>query len=244
MRISYIDKHGLTTLIKQIKKGQTGAYHVKGRAIYADEAFLALAAADKEAIATGASVIDALGLWQPADGTWKKVEGVEEGAVFDVINKFLTDSDFREGAGHEVGSGTNIVAVNTGTAAAPVIKWDLLTGILDLDRYQTKKLVNYVDMFENELDAEPADSSELPTVAPKEEVKDGTIAVIGGTGLEAGDVYEAEVSEIENDPVHVNVTWLKLGNMTTVEGALSLISMTCPNRPLTDEEIEDIWANA
>lgn len=241
MKIKYIDQHGLGTLIKEIKKGQTGVYKVKGRAIYADVAFLSLPSAEKEALATGASSIDATGLWQLVDSTWTRITAVEEGAVYDVINKFTTTAEFREGTGHEVGAGTNIVAVNVGTAAAPSIKWDLFSGLLDLDRYQTRKLTDYTAMFENEAPAAYTDSADLPATAAKGTVIDGTIAVISGTGSEAGDVYVASVTA--GDP-NDSITWTKLGNETTVEGVLSLVSASCPNRPLTDAEIEELWANS
>lgn len=245
MKISYLDKHGLVTLMKVIKKGQSNVYRVKGQAIYADQAFVDMTTEQKEAFKTGAGVIDSVGLWQiDSDESWSKVTEVAEGAVYDIINKFTTDSNFREGAGHQCASGTNIVAVNLGSAAAPVMKFDLLGGLADFDKYQTKELVDVEPPFENEAGTEYATAEDLPEMVAKGSLEDGALAVLGGTGDEAGDVYEAEVTAIENDPVHDAVTWTRLGNPSTVEGALSLIFRVCPNRPLTDKEIEDIWANA
>ena len=52
MKLNYLDKHGLGTFMSLVKKGVTGVYTVKGRAIYADAAFVALPPADKRGRAT------------------------------------------------------------------------------------------------------------------------------------------------------------------------------------------------
>lgn len=244
-KIKYIDKHGLGTLIKLVKKGQTGVYVVKGRAIYADTAFLALSAAEKEAIATGASSINAAGLWQLTDGAWTALSTFEEGDVYDIINSFTTDATFREGAGHLIDAGMNIVAVNIGTAAAPSLKWDLFSGLLDLDKYQTKKLLDPLTVFENETPTVYTAAASLPTTEP---VATGTITdlmtAIMGNGDEKGDVYRARVTVDETDPTINNIAWVKLGNQDYVEGSLAFLGSVAANTPITDEEIEDLWANA
>lgn len=245
MKLPYLDKHGLGTLMTLVKKGVTGVYTVKGRAIYADAAFVALPPADKEAIATGASSITAVGLYQLTNGVWTVVTEWEEGDVYDIINSFTTDATFREGAGHFVEEGMNIVAVNVGTAAAPSLRWDLFSGVLDLDKYQTKKLVAPLTVFDNETPTEYTTHTALPTT---EAVASATITdlmvAIMGTGDEKGDVYRAHVAVDETDPTINNITWVKLGNQEYVEGALAFLGNTCPNTPITDEEIEDMWANA
>lgn len=49
----------------------------------------------------------------------------------------VTTSDFVEGAGHDLQDGENVVAVNTGTEADPVMKWDILGGVFKItDRLQ------------------------------------------------------------------------------------------------------------
>lgn len=246
-KINYLDKHGLGTLIKLIKRGQTGVYVVKGRAIYADAAFLALSAAEKEAIATGASSINTAGIWQLTDGAWTAVDTskTEEGDVYDIINGFTTDATFREGAGHLIDAGTNIVAVNVGTAAAPSLKWDLFSGILDLDKYQTKKLLDPLTVFENETPTVYTAAASLPATEP---VATATITdymtAIMGDGDEKGDVYRARVTVDETDPTINNIIWVKLGNQDYVEGSLAFFGSVAANTPITDEEIEDLWANA
>lgn len=245
MKINYLDKHGLGTLVKLIKKGQTSVYVVKGRAIYADTAFVALPSDEKEAIATGASAINSTGLWQMTDSVWAKVTEAEEGDVYDVINGFVTDVNFREGEGHQVEEGMNIVAVNTGTTEVPVLKWDLFSGVLNLDKYQTKKLLAPLEVFENETPTEYTTASALPTTEPvaSATITDFMVAIMGA-GDEEGDVYRAHVEVDEGDPETNNITWFKLGDQLTVEGALKFLGNTCPNTPITDAEIEDIWENA
>lgn len=244
-KINYLDKHGLGTLIKLVKRGQTGVYVVKGRAIYADAAFLALTAAEKEEIATGASSITTAGIYQLTDGTWTELSTFEEGDVYDIINSFTTDATFREGAGHLVDAGTNIVAVNVGTAAVPSLKWDLFSGILDLDKYQTKKLLDPLTVFENETPTVYTTAASLPST---EAVASATITdlmvAIMGDGAEKGDVYRASVTVDETDPTINNIAWVKLGNQEYVEGSLAFLGSVAANTPITDEEIEDLWANA
>lgn len=246
-KINYLDKHGLGTLIRLIKRGQTGVYVVRGRAIWADAAFLALTAAEKEEIATGASSITAAGIYQFTDGAWTAVDTskTEEGDVYDIINSFTTDATFREGTGHLIDAGMNIVAVNVGTAAVPSLKWDLFSGILDLDKYQTKKLLDPLTVFENETPTVYTTAASLPAT---EAVATATITdymvAIMGTGDEKGDVYRAHVTVDETDPTVNNIAWVKLGNQDYVEGSLAFLGSVAANTPISDEEIEDLWANA
>lgn len=245
MIIKYLDKHGLGTLVKLIKRGQTGVYVVKGRAIFADAAFLALTNDEKEAIATGASSITAAGIYQYTDSAWVALTEFEEGDVYDIINAFTTDATFREGAGHAVEAGMNIVTVNVGTSDVPSLKWDLFSGLLDLDKYQTKKLVAPLTVFENETPTVYTAATSLPTTEPvaTATITDLMVAIMG-TGDEEGDVYRAHVAVDETDPTINNITWVKLGDQLTVEGSLAFLGNTCPNTPITDEEIDDIWTNA
>lgn len=54
-----------------------------------------------------------------------------EGYVYNVSNKFTTDSRFVEGAGIVCAAGTNVAIVNTGTEQAPVMKFDTLGVFID-----------------------------------------------------------------------------------------------------------------
>lgn len=245
MKLTYLDKHGLGTLISLIKSRQTGVYTVKGRAIYADTAFLALDNTAKEDIATGASSIDSAGLWQYVDSAWTKLTSFDEGDVYDIINAFTTTADFREGTGHNVDEGMNIVAVNTGTAASPILMWDLFSGVLNLSKYQTKALVAPLSVFDNETTTVYTSSASLPTseTIASATIEDLMVAVLG-TGNEEGDVYRAHVEVDSEDDTKNAITWVKLGNQNTVEGALEFLGNMAANTPITDTEIDELWANA
>lgn len=240
--INYLDKHGLGTVLKLLKKRTSDVYVIKGSGIYADAGFLALTPAEKEAIATGASAINAAGLWQLQSGTWTQVSAVQPGWVYSIKNNFITDAQFVEGANFKVADGTNIVVVNEGTEAAPVLKWDLLARTLDLDEYQKKLLEVPLDVFDNETPTAYADHTLLPTSEPAATatITDLMVAVMGA-GTEEGDVYRALVEPNATDPTINDITWVKLGNQLTVEGALALLGNTCPNTPIADAEIEAIF---
>lgn len=244
MKIQYLDKHGLGTVLKLIKKRTSDVYVIKGSGIYADTAFLALTPAEKEAIATGASSITTAGLWQLQSGTWTQISDVQPGWVYSIINGFTTDAQFIEGTGFKVADGTNIVVVNEGTETVPDLKWDLLARTLDLDEYQKKLLEHPLDVFDNETPTVYTDHIQLPTseTAASATITDLMVAIMG-TGTEEGDVYRAHVEPNTTDPTLNDITWVKLGNQLTVEGSLAFLGNTCPNTPITDDEIEDIWNN-
>lgn len=267
MKIQYLDKHGLGTLISLVKRGQTGVYTVKGTAIYADAAFLALTPAEKEAIDVGASAINAAGLWQKSSGAYAQVTTFEEGWVYDIINAFSTDANFREGAGYPVEAGMNIVAVNTGTAASPVLMWDLFSGLLNLDKYQTKKLVDAsgIEVFDNTefQTVFPAITTVTEANLPAPATFTGATAEADAKAAADAAMYVPAVMESdganlpENTCIRfvptvtddgagtytVTYNYVVLGDQTTVEGMLKFLGHTCPNTPITDAEIEDIWDN-
>lgn len=55
------------------------------------------------------------------------------GSIYNVTTGGTTTADFVEGAGKKLQDGENVVAVNTGTDADPVMKWDILGGVFDID---------------------------------------------------------------------------------------------------------------
>lgn len=237
-KVKYLDQHGLQTVVSKIKRLTTGVYTVKGRAIYADATYLADANKEQD--------IDEAGLWQQVAGVWTKITAFNEGEVYDIINQFVTDANgFIEGAGKTVPGGTNIVVVNVGTAGSPVLKFDLFSGVLSLDEYQTKALVDTLAIYVNETPTVYTDSASLPSseAVASATITDGMIAVIG-TGTEAGDVYKAAVAVNATDSTLNDITWTKLGNQGTVEGAIALVANTAPNTPITAAEIEAMFANA
>ena len=65
------------------------------------------------------------------------VAGVEPGSVYNITTGGTTTADFVEGAGETLRDGENVVAVNVGTEADPIMKWDILGGVFDInDRLQ------------------------------------------------------------------------------------------------------------
>ena len=60
------------------------------------------------------------------------------GNVYNITDAFITTADFIEGEGKKHPAGTNVVVVNTGTNEAPVYKFDVLAGFVDLSAYATK----------------------------------------------------------------------------------------------------------
>lgn len=59
------------------------------------------------------------------------------GNMYTVTTGGTTTADFVEGAGKDLQDGENVVAVNTGTEADPVMKWDILGGVFKItDRLQ------------------------------------------------------------------------------------------------------------
>ena len=244
-KVKYVNERGLNTLITLIKRSQTGIYTARGQAIFADPTFLALSADEKEGIAVGASSIESAGLYQKVNGTWTLIDSFEEGYVYDIINNFVTTNDFVEGAGQRVQAGVNIVVVNTGTVASPVLKYDTLSGLLYLNEYQKKELASPLTMFLGIRGC--LSSSELPSTEPAESatIEDGAFAcIVSSDASEDGDIYQATVTVSESDTTQHDIVWNKIGNITTVEGAISLFSNVCPNTPLTDAEIEAMWNNA
>ena len=227
----YINEQGLMTLIAQIKANQSKTYKVKGSAIYADAAYLA--DPNKH------QAIDSTGLWQLVDGTWTKITVFEVGWVYNIENKFTTDADFIEGADETVGAGSNIVVAET--SGTPVTyKWDRLASMFDLDDVQEKQLTNALTMF-TALDGTAVEYASHDLLPASESKATATIAtnsfaVMTGNA-EYGDVYRATVTENAQDATRNDIAWIKVGNQTTVEGALELLSKTCPVKPISDADI-------
>lgn len=232
----YLDDHGLATLVDQIKKNTAKVYKVKGAAVYADADYVTHAASGDSGYH---SDIDSEGLWQLIDGTWTKITEFEVGWVYNIEHDFTTDADFIEGAGSTVEAGSNIVVAEADGDPA-TYKWDQLGNVLDLDDYQTKKLVAPLTVFNTTDGSATAGTvaTALPTSEPKASATIETYDVyIMTTDPETGDVYRAYVSENASDPDTNDITWIKLGNQLTVEGALEFLGNVCPNTPITDAEI-------
>lgn len=231
----YLDERGLNTLVQEIKKNTAKTYKVKGTAIYADDAYLVSENKHSE--------IDSKGLWKLIDGTWTKITTFEVGWVYNIDNRFTTDADFVEGAGTTLDVGTNIVVAEIADENGTTIyKWDVLGNALDLTDYQTKKLVTSLNVFSNETTVIYASHGNLPASEAKVSatITDNMVAIMSGAN-ELGDVYRASVTENAADATQNDISWKKLGNQTTVEGALELLANITPNTPITEQEIVDLF---
>lgn len=233
--VKYLNERGLGTLVEQIKKRTTSVYRVKGEAIYADADYVAHARAGESGYV---STINATGLWKNVNGVWTNLTTFDEGYVYSITNGFTTDNNFVEGAGSKINAGTNIVVVNSNTAADPIYKWDLFASALQLDDYQVKKLVTPLNVFGNETAVEYTAASALPTseVAATATITENTVAIMG-EGDELGDVYRAHVATNRTDPTKNDITWVKLGDQLTVEGALQFLGNVAANTPISNEEV-------
>lgn len=234
--IQYLDKRGLKTLVNEIKRRTTNVYTIKGGGIYADQAFLDKLEEAKSAVDGDDKdfydeykAIDEVGLWQKKEGEWTKISEVKVGWVYNIRNTFETDADFVEGAGHKVEGGTNIVVAKV-DEDGNAVKWDLLAMSLNLDAYQTKRLVNVLEIFTK------ADDGDIITVTEQDTVPDGTtpadpkendiVLIDGAEDGTDGDVYRYDGKK-----------WVKIGDQVTVEGSLELLGNIAPNTPISDTEI-------
>jgi len=57
------------------------------------------------------------------------------GFVYDINESFTTNANFVEGAGKVYPAGTDVAIINAGTSSAPVYKYDILPGFVDLSGY-------------------------------------------------------------------------------------------------------------
>lgn len=237
----YLDDRGLGTLIHEIRRSMVVAYKIRGSAIYADSAYVAHAQSQDPGYHTD---IDSVGVWQYIDGVWTKIETFELGWVYNIDNTFTTaNGDFVEGDGIEVPAGTNIVVAEVTGSGTPTYKWDLLGKVVDTSIYQTKRLIRPLNLFVNEISPSYATHSLLPSQEAKSsnpQVTEGMIAIMTDTS-EYGDVYIAHLTENAIDADMWDIAWTKLGNQTTVEGALELIESVFPNTPITDQEIVNMF---
>lgn len=231
----YIDTDALSAYTEALSKKLARVYNPKGSAIYADAAYLASAE-------NVSPTIDTVGLWQQIDGNWVLIDNVMPGWVFNITNKFTTDSNFIDGADKTVAAGNNIVVVNIGTEQAPVLKFDLLAMGIDLSSINDAiaalqtSTADITDKQDKELSEEtevvipdytPADAAARLALTPA----DGDIAKQQDTE----EYYYAEVSG-------ATVTWHDIGNTKTVEGMLKLISSLTPSKPISAAEIQAMFA--
>ena len=230
----YIDTAALSAYTEALSKKLSRVYDAKGSAIYADSAYLA-----SDSVAS--PVIDSVGLWQQIDGNWTKITEVNPGWVYNITNKFTTDSNFIDGGGNEIAAGTNIAIVNTGTDQDPVLKFDLLAMGVDISSI-TNAVTALQSATTDKQDKEL--SSALDFVIPDHTVADATARLALTTSTVANkdvafqeDTQEYYYADVEDS----TIVWYNIGNTRTVEGALKLIASLLPIKPISVTEIQAMF---
>lgn len=230
-------------LSEKLGRKIANVYTIKGSAIYADTDYLA---------SPVSASIDSTGLWHQVDGNWVKITEFVPGWVYNISNSFHTDSNFIDANNKPVAASSNIVVVNAGTEANPVLKFDAIAigtvsngGSVDLSDYDTSAQVTskidaaVADKQDKELSAEPdivvpdltyADAA-ARTADTTANVSDGMIAFQEDTE----EYYYAEVSG-------TTIVWHDIGNTKTVEGAIKLIGSIIPIKPISTAEIQAMFA--
>ncbi|MBD5398441.1 hypothetical protein HDR60_02965 [bacterium] len=261
--VKYLDEHGLGTLIKLIKKqfnDLPSMYTIKGSAIFADDAFLALSDEEKDKVAPGASSITSAGMHQKVNGDWVKVDAFKEGDAFNVIREFHTDASFLEGAGHHIDSGVNVIVVNVGEPSdeEPTYKFDVLSGVIDTSALQTKALTNpFIDLsrmreFDNysHLASWMSDPYAAEDPDPEQghtgQLSDFEGAIVKVANDEDGHNNGIYLLTVTHESTSSKLTATRLGSLDveTVEGMLEYLYTSCANTPINDAKIEDIWNKA
>lgn len=216
----FVDAAGLATYTEALSNKLSRVYVPKGTAIYADTAYLA---------SPVDSAINSVGLWQMVESYWTKITTVKPGWVFNISNTFETTSDFVEGSGRAVAGGTNIVVVNTGTDADPVLKFDVLAMNIDVDMSGKQDKVM---------------TSEPSIIIPDHTVADATArAALTTSTVSDGDIaYQEDTEEYYYAEVESStITWHDIGNTKTVEGAIRLVASVIPVKPITSAEIQAMF---
>lgn len=221
-----IDTNALGAYTEALRNKLVRIYTAKGSAIYADTDYLA--SANKASPA-----INETGLWQQVNGNWTKITSVLPGWVYNITNKFTTDSNFVDGANVTPAVGTNIAVVNVGTDANPVLKFDLLATGIDFNPAVMQ------DKQDKVL------STEHLVCIPDHSVADSTAreALTSATVSDGDYVFQEDTEEYYYTQVNgTTVVFYDIGNTKTVEGMLKLLSSVMPVKPISTAEIQAMFA--
>ena len=232
-------------LSEKIGRKIANVYTIKGSAIYADADYLA-----SPDIVSGS--IDSTGLWQQVDGNWVKVTNVMPGWVYNISNSFHTDSNFIDANNKPVAGSSNIVVVNMGTEADPVLKFDAIAigtvnsgGSVDLSAYDTSSQVTSkistatADKQDKIMSAEPeVVVPDLTYADAAARIADTTTNVSNEMVAFQEDTEEYYYAEVSG----TTIIWHDIGNTKTVEGVIKLISSIIPVKPISTTEIQAMFA--
>ena len=210
-----INTEALSAYTEALSKKLSRVYDAKGSAIYADSAYLA-----SDSIVSPS--IDSVGLWQQIDGNWTKITEVNPGWVYNITNKFTTDSNFIDGGGNKIAAGTNIAIVNTGTDQNPVLKFDLLA--MGVDISSITNALNFIVSDHTVANETARLALTTSTVSNKDIVLQE-------------DTQEYYYADVEDS----TIVWYDIGNTRTVEGTLKLITSLLPIKPISATEIQAMF---
>lgn len=248
-------------LSEKLGRKIANVYTIKGSAIYADTDYLA---------SPISASIDSAGLWHQVDGNWVKITEFAPGWVYNILNSFHTDSNFIDANNKPVAESSNIVVVNAGTEAEPVLKFDAIAigtvsngGSVDLSAYDTSAqvtskintaLTDYPttsDMNTALAGVNPINkqdkalSTEPEIVVPDLTYADATARTADTTtNVSDGNIaFQEDTEEYYYAEVSgTTIIWHDIGNTKTVEGVIKLIGSIIPIKPISTAEIQAMFA--
>lgn len=142
----------------------------------------------------------------------------EEGKVYNILDEFVTTSDFIEGEGSSYPIGTNIVCVEISDS---VFKWDVLAGFVDLSDYTKTSELN--SLLDNKVDKVSGSSLVSDTLIDKLT----NILEIKSVNQEELEITEDKVLQVVSIPQEkIENLPATLASKVDVEEGKSLVSDT------------------
>lgn len=169
------------------------------------------------------------------------------GSMYNIEDEDVTTSDFVEGAGKKIEAGSNVIAVNTelDPAQPAVMKWDLASGIINVDdRLQFGTAMPVTDLTDGRTflylgeDTFEYNAVVNPTGNPQEKgyyVEDGS----GGYELTTDTTVQSGTTYYTKDPVLVKGIIYKY-NLTDTEWVAQ--NEASEMTPILNSEIDALFA--
>ena len=143
------------------------------------------------------------------------------GNVYNVTDAFTTTADFVEGEGKKHPAGTNVVVVNTGTNEAPIYKFDVLAGFVDLSDYSTTAQIAETYMNKTDLaNTYLTQANAATTYATKEEVAEGAVHRVSKTNPQLTAVSGTatwSITDLAADPYAITIVEVASGEEVVTE---------------------------
>ena len=153
------------------------------------------------------------------------------GYVYNVINAFTTTADFVEGAGIVYPAGTNVLIADVGTESEPIYKYDVLSGLYEVDDQMSNVSENPVqNKVVKAAIEEAAAGEEITTTStaspistangkPRKLTIYGKSEIVDGVIKSAGDSGNIEIETCQKNLL--DPTKLVTENITYTNGTLS-----------------------